>query len=348
MRSSRCVTWTRRSALSRAGHRGQSGRPGGRHVGQGTQNAIIRFGLDYLELLAIYDQREAARSSLIGPALIEYVRDRGGGLAGYALAADVQAGAERFKQTIASHMGAEGPVRMQRVRPDGQVLSWVLLLPGGVVWRRPWPFLIEWDTPDDQRLALEPAGVHPNGVTGVVGIVVAASNLETAADVYQQRLGVQMSELDVVTDLAGRRATFQVGAFRIELLWPTGEGPTQQILQEHGEGPIQLTLTVNDLKHAREVLTQGGAHPGPDPQDPAALRIPSAEAPTPEGAVTGLQGVQGRSAVMSRRPAAAGWRPRPRLCLNVRHGDRGNGGRRALWRSRWPRRRARRAAGCPR
>ncbi len=29
--------------------------PGGKHTGRGTHNAIIRFGLDYLELLAVYD-----------------------------------------------------------------------------------------------------------------------------------------------------------------------------------------------------------------------------------------------------------------------------------------------------
>ena len=30
-------------------------RPGGEHPGQGTRNAIVRFGLDYIELLAIRD-----------------------------------------------------------------------------------------------------------------------------------------------------------------------------------------------------------------------------------------------------------------------------------------------------
>jgi len=34
--------------------------PGGHHTGQATHNAIVRFGLDYLELLSIYDASEAA------------------------------------------------------------------------------------------------------------------------------------------------------------------------------------------------------------------------------------------------------------------------------------------------
>jgi hypothetical protein len=36
-------------------------RPGGNHTRLGTHNALIRFGLDYLELLAIHDAAEAAR-----------------------------------------------------------------------------------------------------------------------------------------------------------------------------------------------------------------------------------------------------------------------------------------------
>ncbi len=45
--------------------------------------------------------------------------------------------------------------RIERLRPDGRLLSWRLLVPGGVPWLRPWPFLIQWDVPDDERLAWE-------------------------------------------------------------------------------------------------------------------------------------------------------------------------------------------------
>jgi catechol 2,3-dioxygenase-like lactoylglutathione lyase family enzyme len=33
-------------------------RPGGKHTGRGTYNSIIRFGLDYIELISIYDRDE--------------------------------------------------------------------------------------------------------------------------------------------------------------------------------------------------------------------------------------------------------------------------------------------------
>ncbi|SRR6266566_4137266 len=42
--------------------------PGGRHTGLGTSNAIIRFGLDYLELLSVSDRVEAEQGrGLPGP-----------------------------------------------------------------------------------------------------------------------------------------------------------------------------------------------------------------------------------------------------------------------------------------
>ena len=55
-------------------------RPGGRHTGLGTHNALIRFGLDYIELLAIYDESEVERAGGQGQFMMDYLRDRPGAL----------------------------------------------------------------------------------------------------------------------------------------------------------------------------------------------------------------------------------------------------------------------------
>src|SRR3954451_11911410 len=73
-------------------------RPGGAHPGQGTHNAIIRFGLDYIELLAIRDEGEARAAGLSGPALVEYLREPEWGMAAYALAPDdIEVAAARIR-----------------------------------------------------------------------------------------------------------------------------------------------------------------------------------------------------------------------------------------------------------
>ena len=51
---------------------------GGEHEGLGTHNALIRFGVDYLELLAVHD-RKLAMASERGKALVDLIeRGRGG------------------------------------------------------------------------------------------------------------------------------------------------------------------------------------------------------------------------------------------------------------------------------
>jgi catechol 2,3-dioxygenase-like lactoylglutathione lyase family enzyme len=239
--------------------------PGGRHTGRGTENAIVRFGLDYLELIAVYDEAELAGRGLNGQALAAFLERQEGGLVGYALAtADIAEDAARFQQT---GLVAEGPFAMERLRPDGRKLSWQLLVPGSVPWRRPWPFLIQWDAPDAERLTWEAPGVHPNGVTGVSGVRLVVPNLESAINLYQRQLGLAIEQQDAAPHLGARRATLRVGALRIELLAPVSAGPVQQALETVGEGLFELALTSASLAQTRAALAQAGL---PAEQDDAA------------------------------------------------------------------------------
>jgi catechol 2,3-dioxygenase-like lactoylglutathione lyase family enzyme len=234
-------------------------RPGGRHPGRGTHNAIIRFGLDYIELLSVFDEVAARAHGPRTTGILDALGDREELLVGYALAPeDILAQAERFRGT-AEFVGE--PFAMDRTRPDGQQFKWRLFVPGGVSWRRPWPFLIQWDTPDDQRLQIEPPGTHPNGVTAWASIAVAVNNLERATELYQNRLpGLERQGQAREDRLVATRTTFQVGVGpgRIDLLTPEGAGPVQQALTEIGEGPIEVGLVVKDLDQTRAYLTQQG------------------------------------------------------------------------------------------
>jgi catechol 2,3-dioxygenase-like lactoylglutathione lyase family enzyme len=250
--------------------------PGGRHTGRGTHNAIIRFGLDYIELLSIYNKAELGARGLNGQALANFLERHEGGLVGYALAtADIEQDAERLHHT---GLEAEGPFVMQRLRPDGRQLSWRLLVPGNVPWRRPWPFLIQWDTPDAERLSWEEPGVHPNGAAGVAGIALVVRDLERAIDLYQRQLGLTLNYQDEVSHLGARRASFQLGTLAIDLLEPTGIGLAQRVLNEVGEGPLELILTSRDLGQARNVLLQNDLSIEPVQDDSALLLLPDHQA----------------------------------------------------------------------
>src|SRR4051794_4748268 len=61
--------------------------PGGRHEGLGTHNRIVPLGGGYLELLAVADAEEAARSAL-GSAALARLERGAEGLIGWAVAVD--------------------------------------------------------------------------------------------------------------------------------------------------------------------------------------------------------------------------------------------------------------------
>lgn len=263
------------AAMARFRELGFEVHPGGRHTGLGTYNAIIRFGLDYLELLSVADREEAIASGPSGRALIEFLDRREGGLVGYALAtSDIEADAQRFRQT---GLEAVGPFPMERLRPDGRLLSWRLLVPGGVPWLRPWPFLIQWDVPDDERLSWERPGNHANGTIRVVGIAVAVADLDRGQHLYERQLGLELQGRDEVPELAARRALFRVGEFAIELLAPAGDGPVQQAIERDGEHPFEVVLQVRNLEETRRALEQAGIVVEPAPGR-AGIVIPEPQA----------------------------------------------------------------------
>lgn len=227
--------------------------PGGRHADGGTENALIRFGLDYLELLAIFDQ-EAAR--VAGRTLFEEHDQREAAVIGYALATEtLDEEVQRFRGNYA--LPAQ-PRAMGRKRPDGKALTWRVYAPGnsGMSFHRPWPFLIQWDTPDAQRLTIDQPGTHPNGTIGWRRIAVAVSDLETIKEIYHEQLGLKLVGEGTDASLNARYATFVIGNGRIDIQAPQGDGPLQQLLSQNGEGPYALTLVVRNLEETAAFLRQ--------------------------------------------------------------------------------------------
>lgn len=160
-------------------------RPGGRHTGRGTHNAIIRFGADYLELISVYDEAEARKAGRV--ALVNYLREREG-LVAYALATDDIEGEAR--RLSAAGLPVDGPFAMERLRPDVSRLSWRLVIVSDTQYRRPWPFFIQWDQPEAERVARDAGTTHPNGAHRISGLTVGVSDLEGASEVYDRVLGL--------------------------------------------------------------------------------------------------------------------------------------------------------------
>lgn len=238
-------------------------RPGGRHTGEGTHNAIVRFGVDYLELMAIRDEAEA-RSQPFGSQLYDFLRGREGGHIGYVVGGrDLPALAERL---AASGARSSGPLEMQRERLDGHVLKWRLLFPNGRVWRDVAPFVIEWITPDADRLAWDAPVPQPNGVTGVAALSILVADLRRASALYAETLG-----LSVVAG-AGGRVNGLLGHVGIELVARDADAAAAGLFATDREGVVDLTLRVRTIAHAQELI------PGLAPVGDGRFRIPPEDA----------------------------------------------------------------------
>lgn len=168
---------------------GFDARPGGRHTGRGTENAIIRFGLDYLELISVFDPIEAERTGR--GDLVAFLEDREG-LVAYAIAtSDIDAEAARLS---GAGMAFTGPFAMERRRPDGTRLSWRLVVPGDTQYRRPWPFFIQWDQSDAERLERDGRGSHANGSREIAAVSVCVRDLAAAAELYGRVIGLSPTD----------------------------------------------------------------------------------------------------------------------------------------------------------
>jgi hypothetical protein len=207
--------------------------PGGRHPDLGTENALIRFGHEYLELLGVHDPATAAARGPFGLAILDaFAAAPWGGLLGYVLAShDIEADARRL---LTAGIPFEGPVAMERVRPDGTRVGWRLLLIHGVPWRRPWPMVIEWDPSEPDASAARPSPAHPNGTRGIAGLEVVARDMSGVAEILQR--GLALRRWDEPCQNPGSPC-FRAGAAWIELA-PTARGPGTV-----GEGVDRLWLS---------------------------------------------------------------------------------------------------------
>lgn len=227
--------------------------PGGHHTGEGTHNALVRFGLDYLELMAVRDESEARRRPF-GSQLLDLLRAGRGGLIGYVVAGtELDALAGRMER---SGLHPAGPVAMQRQRPDGRTVQWRLLFPRGQRWRDIAPFVIEWAA--SYSTILSEAGDHPhrNGVVGVEGLTIGVTNIGHVRALYENAFGLQTVQFGAAC------ARVKLGAVTIELIAPENgdQGPVE--LAPDSEGVVELRLAVRDLSTA--VATMPGLTRGKD------------------------------------------------------------------------------------
>jgi hypothetical protein len=224
---------------------------GGEHADGKTHNALIVFrDGTYLELLAptspaLLDQLDPTdKSSFM------FLFARGEGFGGYAmLSPDLEEAVGRMQQRGL-------PIQLRppggRKRPDGQALRWQSAMLEGTMT----PFFIQDDTARNLRVPNDPDTVrHPNGVTGVAGIMIAVHELDEGIMRYSAILDAPPQQQDATT------ADFELGERTISLNAPTDEeNDLRDYLTHHGQVPYKLWLWSENGDQAGtldKVLTHG-------------------------------------------------------------------------------------------
>ncbi len=239
-----------------SGSLGLSAQAGGRHTGFGADNAVVRFGLDYLQIASIVDRDEAAATGMKRAPMLRLLAQRRGGWLAYGMATDdIDDLADRLRQV---GLDAAGPYAMRRERPDGRMLRWRLLQPGGTALRRPWPFFIQWEAPDAELFAAEPPAQHALGVVRVTGVSVIVRELKAAQYLYGEQLGFHLEGCGAHETPGAMTACYSLGHFRVDLVAPTAPGPMLDRLERQGEGLCEVRLGVDNLPKARRLLGERG------------------------------------------------------------------------------------------
>src|SRR6266542_4873411 len=269
--------------------------PGGEHPTTGTHNALVHFGLSYIELLAVRDQ-----SNPRAKWLKEWIGTAGENPPTYAVAVpDLDAAIRRLDENQIPHGEVEDG---ERTTPEGATLRWrsVVVAPDSTPRMQspaiivasgrppplphrgqpppkpvlpPMPFLIEWQGGDEARRAeidkigaLEP---HHAGWRDLVSVSVLVADPEFAAQCYQRAFGWRR----VPESLAGRGGVMELGGIKLELVAPPSGG---RVLPP-GPRPTAIALKAVDrnqtLEYLREKGTADGAGRGVTPARAHGLRI---------------------------------------------------------------------------
>lgn len=133
--------------------------PGGRHPGHGTANRIVPLGADYVELVAVVDDAEAAADAF-GTLVGDHAAGGGGPFAWCVATDDVEA--------VAGRLGLVAGA-WTRERPDGVVLRWRLAGLERSLADPSLPFFITWDVQPEQHpgRAVADHRVRPEGIARI-------------------------------------------------------------------------------------------------------------------------------------------------------------------------------------
>ncbi len=248
---------------------------GGTHPGNGTYNRLIVLDPEYIELIARLPGAELAARS---PISAMFGRAPGG--IGFALGSDdIDADVAAMR---ARGGAVQGPFDGYLAGPDGSGRGWHMAYladepgvgtpasrSGGAAWRL--PFVIQHDSSGAERLrriaAPDGPGPHPIGARALRHVTVAVHDLAAARDRYVRAFDLRAEPETMDEALGARTVRLPLEQGAIVLAAPLAPpatapdvdaGPVARDLQARGEGLFSVTVAIDDLPAAVELLRDRG------------------------------------------------------------------------------------------
>jgi hypothetical protein len=150
-------------------------------------------------------------------------------------------------RVAALNVTVDGPVYMNRRRPDGKLVEWDLAFLGDQGAGATLPFVIKDITPREWRV--QPSASVAGRLTGVAMVVLGVENLESAAELFRRVYGWPAPQVRADPVLKAKLAYFDGSP--VTLAAPlTGENWLTERLARFGQSPCAFLLKTGNFEMA--------------------------------------------------------------------------------------------------
>jgi hypothetical protein len=221
---------------------------GGRHETWGTYNTLSYFGLSYIEFLGIEDLSIAEQheeNRLITQIAEQLAKENREGPAKIAIRTN-QINELAIKLRNDGHK-VYGPLPGQRETTAGEVIRWTLLFIEDHSNELSFPFFIQWEKSDSERLSgFKEQGIlgrHSGGSSKFESVGFVVRDLEKTIKIWGKLLNLTPSEEFRDELIHARCQTLELPGTNLIFCTPLGKGPAEKVLHERGETPFLVNVS---------------------------------------------------------------------------------------------------------